>query len=109
MSIINHTQPGATRGAHGSQCPPWCIATPDPADPDMHHVGEYSAVPLSLGLPGEALLGRLEKGYSSPGTYVALVHLDEYLDLTVAEAAELAGLLAALVHQVLQIVPDGAR
>jgi hypothetical protein len=93
-TIISHQQPGGCYDAHGSQCPPWCIAT---RDPDMHHVGEYSAVPLSL--PGEALLGRLEKGYSSPGTYVTLVHLDEYLDLTVAEAAELAGLLAALVAE----------
>jgi hypothetical protein len=101
--IITHQQAGGTRGAHDGQCAPWCIAA---RDPDMHHVGEYSAVPLSL--PGEALLGRLEKGYSSPGTYVTLVHLDEYLDLTVAEAAELAGLLAALVAEARQIVPGGA-
>jgi Domain of unknown function (DUF6907) len=78
----------------GGQCPPWCIAT---CDPDIHHVGEYSAVPLTLG-PGEVLVGRLENGYSSPETYVSLVHMDRYdLDLTLAEAAELSGLLAALV------------
>jgi hypothetical protein len=88
MGIVIH-------GAHGGQCPAWCIVT---RDPELPHVGEYSAVPLSLS--GEALLGRLEKGYSSPGTYVALVHMDRYdLDLTLAEAAELAGLLAALVAE----------
>jgi hypothetical protein len=93
-AIVSHQQPGGCCDAHGSQCPPWCIAT---RDPDIHHVGEYSAV--SLTLAGDVLLGRLEKGYSSPGTYVTLVHLDEYLDLTLAEAAELAGLLAALAAE----------
>ena len=94
-SIINHTQPGGCCDAHGSQCPPWCTVT---RDPELPHVGEYSAVPLSLS--GDVLLGRLEAGYSSPGTYVALVHKDRYdLDLTLAEATELLGLLAALVHQ----------
>ncbi len=86
---------GVIHGAHDGQCPPWCTVT---RDPDQQHVGEYSAVPLSLS--GEQLLGRLEKGYSSPGTYVALVHRDRYdLDLTLAEAAELAGLLAALIQE----------
>lgn len=96
-TIISHPQPGGCYDAHGSQCPPWCIVT---RDPELPHVGEYSAVSLSLS--GDVLLGRLEKGYSSPGTYVALVHRDRYdLDLTVAEAAELAGLLAALVARAL--------
>ena len=91
--IISHQQPDDCSDAHGSHCPPWCIVT---RDPELPHVGEYAAVPLTLS--GEVLLGRLEKGYSSPGTYVALVHRDRYdLDLTVAEAAELSALLAALV------------
>jgi hypothetical protein len=103
MSIMNHLQPDDCYDAHGSQCPPWCIVT---CDPELPHVGEWAAVPLSLS--GDTLAVRLEKGYSSPGTYVALVHKDRYdLDLTLAEATELLGLLAALVHQAR--TQDGAR
>ena len=110
MSMITRPQPGGCYDAHDGQCPPWCIAT---SDPELPHVGEYSAVSLSLS--GELLDVRLEKGYSSPGTYVALVHHDRYdLDLTVAEAAELSEILAAFVRQARTAEPwplpgDGTR
>ncbi len=79
--------------SHARQCRPWCTVA---SDPDPFHVSEYSAVDLSL--TGDTLLARLEKGCTSPDTYVAIVHKDRYdLDLTLAEADELAGTLAALV------------
>jgi len=94
LTLADCTEPDA----HGQQCPAWC--TMPGTEPDPYHFGDYSSVSLSLsGDPDTLLLARLEKGLASPDTYVAIVHKDRYdLDLTLAEAGELAELLTTLVR-----------
>lgn len=101
-----------------SQCPPWCTVREhrEPFIGDRHHVSAYRMVPLSLADPefwyppesgaGERpepevelrLIGtNLWQGWREREALVSIVYRDDYTDLTLGEARELAEALSGLV------------
>ena len=107
--------PAAEPEPEATPCPPWCTCKDEHPD-SPYHFGEYDMVTLSLieaevlvppaapgmpwapGMRPAELLTRLERGWHGRETTIAIVHLDRYdLDLTLAEAGELAEILTALI------------
>ena len=94
MAPVSAQRPEDT---HPEPCPPWCT-TPDD-DPEPVHTSDYKTVHVFVndGHPSE-LLVRLERGF--PGqrrTGIGFCLGDQYFDLSLTEAAWLAGKLLALI------------
>lgn len=79
-------------------CPPWCSHPHDWPEDEGIHTSRYYP-PARHRHPEVPLQARLERGFPGQGrrTYVGLVHDAEYYELTLAEAAVLAGQILALV------------
>lgn len=100
-------------------CPPWCIDPHEPTESvsDRVHVGEYTMMPLTLDQPEcfpllsatnvlQPSIGvRLEQPWREFEPRIVVVYRDEYLDMTLAEARELAEGLTDLIDQTAQELP----
>jgi hypothetical protein len=95
----------APRESEPGPCPPWCTCKDEHPD-EPYHIGRYRALDLSLAelYPvadlAPDLYARLERGFRADETVIDVVVKDRYdIELTLAEAGDLAEILTALIRE----------